>query len=53
MVIMEVPKEVPFILEVMVAGISALTVVLMVYLTIKIYKNQARNEDAGPKNKGW
>lgn len=53
MMIMEVPKEVPFILEVMVAVISVITVVLMVYLTAKIYKGEARNEDAGPKNKGW
>ena len=50
---MEVPKEVPFVLEVMVAVISIITVVLMVYLTVKIYKDEARNEDAGPKNKGW
>ena len=50
---MEVPKEVPFVLEVMVAVISVITVVLMVYLTVKIYKDEARNEDAGPKNKGW
>lgn len=53
MMIMEVPKEVPFVLEVMVAVISIVTILLMVYLTIKIYKNQARDEDAGPKNKGW
>ena len=50
---MEVPKEVPFVLEVMVAVISIITVVLMVYLTVKIYKDEARNEYAGPKNKGW
>ena len=50
---MEVPQHVPFILEAMVAVISVVTIALMIYLTIKIYKDDARNEDAGPKNKGW
>ena len=50
---MEIPTEVPFILKAMVAVISVITAALMVYLTVKIYKNDARNENAGPKNKGW
>jgi len=50
---MAVPQHVPFILWSMVAVISVITVVLMIYLTVKIYKDDARNEDAGPKNKGW
>jgi hypothetical protein len=51
--IMGVPTEVPNILKIMVAVISVITVVLMIYLTIKIYKGEARDENAGPKNKGW
>ena len=51
--VMGVPTAVPFILKAMVAVISVVTVLLMVYLTVKIYKDDARNEDAGPKNKGW
>jgi hypothetical protein len=37
----------------MVAGISVVTIILMIVLTIKIYTGEARREDAGPKNKGW
>ena len=36
-----------------VGGVFIVTVILMVILTIKIYKGEARNADAGPKNKGW
>jgi hypothetical protein len=50
---MHVPTEVPFILKTMVAVISVIAVVLMGWLTIKIYRDDARSENAGPKNKGW
>jgi len=50
---MEIPTELPSILKIMVAVISVVTVILMVFLTVKIYKGEARNENAGPKNKGW
>jgi len=50
---MDIPTEVPFILKAMVAGISAVTFILMVWLTARIYRDEARNENAGPKNKGW
>ena len=50
---LDIPTEVPFILKAMVAGISAVTFILMVWLTVKIYRDEARNENAGPKNKGW
>ena len=50
---MEVPTEVPNILKAMVGVISVITVLLMVYLTVKIYKGEARDKNAGPKNKGW
>jgi hypothetical protein len=50
---MEIPTEMPSILKIMVTVISVVTVLLMVFLTIKIYKGEARNENAGPKNKGW
>ena len=50
---LEVPTEVPFILKTMVATISAVTFILMVWLTAKIYRDEARPENAGPKNKGW
>jgi hypothetical protein len=40
-------------LKIWVGGVFIVTVVLMVILTIKIYKGEARNADAGPKNKGW
>jgi uncharacterized membrane protein len=50
---MEIPTVVPSILKIMVEVISVVTVLLMVFLTIKIYKGEARNENAGPKNKGW
>lgn len=53
MMVMEIPKQVPFILDLMIAVISVVTVILMIYLTVKIYKDEARNKDAGPKNKGW
>jgi len=48
-----VPTAVPFILKVMVAGISLVTFLLMAWLTVKIYRDEARPENAGPKNKGW
>jgi len=51
--IMALPTAVPNLLKAMVAVISVVTVILMIYLTVKIYKDDARNEDAGPKNKGW
>lgn len=50
---MEVPTEVPNILKAMVGVISVVTLLLMVYLTVKIYKGEARDKNAGPKNKGW
>jgi hypothetical protein len=50
---MEVPTEVPNILKAMVGVISVITFLLMVYLTVKIYKGEARDKNAGPKNKGW
>ena len=50
---MDIPTEVPFILKAMVAGISVVTFILMTWLTVKIYRDEARPENAGPKNKGW
>ena len=50
---MEIPTEVPYILKVMVVGVSAITFILMAWLTVKIYRDEARPENAGPKNKGW
>lgn len=51
--VMEVPTEVPFILKTMVAVISAITFLLMAFLTVKIYRDEARPERKGQKNKGW
>lgn len=51
--VMEVPTEVPFILKAMVAVISAVAFVLMAFLTVKIYRNEARPESKGSKNTGW
>lgn len=50
---MDIPTQVPTILYLMVGGISVITVILMAVLTIKIYKDEARNEDKGRKNTGW
>ena len=50
---MDIPTEVPYILKVMVAVISLITFALMAVLTVKIYRDEARPEDKGPKNKGW
>jgi hypothetical protein len=50
---MELPTEVPFILKAMVAGISAVTFILMVWLTVKIYRDEARTENKGSRNTGW
>ena len=50
---MHVPTEVPNILKAMVGVISVIAVVLMAWLTVKIYRDDARPENAGPKNKGW
>jgi hypothetical protein len=50
---MDIPTEVPNILKAMVAIFSAVSFVLMAWLTIKIYRDEARPENAGPKNKGW
>ena len=51
--VMHVPTEVPNILKAMVGVISVIAVVLMAWLTVKIYRDEARPENAGPKNKGW
>ena len=48
-----IPTAVPNLLKSMVVIISILVTVLLIFLTTKIYKGEARNEDAGPKNKGW
>jgi len=48
-----VPTEVPTILKVMVAVIALISFLLMAWLTVKIYRGEARPENAGPKNKGW
>jgi len=50
---MEIPSEIPFVLEVMVAVISIITIFLMLLLTVKIYKGEARIENKNSKNKGW
>ena len=50
---MEIPTEVPFILKAMVAGISAVTFILMAWLTIKIYRDEARNVNKGSRKSGW
>ena len=51
--VLAIPTAVPLTLKLMVGIISAVTILLMVILTIKIYKGEARNKDAGPKNTGW
>lgn len=51
--VLAIPTAVPFGLKVMVAAVFIIAVLLMIWLTVKIYKNEARNEDAGPKNTGW
>lgn len=51
--VMEVPTEMPFILKAMVAVISAIVFLLMTFLTVKIYRDEARPERTGSKNKGW
>ena len=51
--VLAIPTAVSFGLKVMVAVVFVLALLLMAWLTVKIYKNEARNEDAGPKNTGW
>ena len=53
MEVLAIPTLVPFALKVMVTVIFTVAVLLMVFLTVKIYKGEARNEDASPKNNGW
>jgi len=53
MEVMAIPTSVPLALKVMVAVIFIITVLLMVFLTVKIYKGEARDEQASPKNHGW
>ena len=50
---MEIPTEIPNILTIMLAIVSTVTVILMGILIVKIYRDEARNDDAGPKNTGW
>jgi hypothetical protein len=51
--IMAIPTTVPLALKVLVAGTFIVAVLLMVFLTIKIYKGEGRDENASPKNHGW
>lgn len=51
--VLAIPTSVPLALKVMVGVIFTLALVLMVVLTIKIYKGEARDENASPKNHGW
>lgn len=50
---MEIPTLIPSILKIMLAVVSTVTVILMGFLIVKIYRDEARNDDAGPKNTGW
>lgn len=50
---MEIPTQMPTILKIMVAVVSIVTLILMGMLVIRIYRNEARNEDDKPRNKGW
>lgn len=53
MEVMAIPTAVPLALKVMVGVIFIVTALLMVLLTVKIYKGEARDENASPKNHGW
>jgi uncharacterized membrane protein len=50
---MNIPTQIPTILKIMVAVVSIITIILMGILVIKIYRDEARNEDTKPRNKGW
>jgi hypothetical protein len=50
---MDIPTHMPTILKIMMVVVSIITVILMGILIVKIYRDEARNDDAGPKNTGW
>jgi hypothetical protein len=50
---MDIPTEVPTFLKIMVSVVSIVTLILMGWLVVRIYRNEARNEDDTPRNKGW
>ena len=45
--------DIPLLLKIMVGTISITAVILMGWLTIKIYRNQARPENRDRKKTGW
>lgn len=45
--------DIALLLKIMVTAIMTIAVLLMVLLTVKIYRNEARLEDKNPKNTGW
>lgn len=42
---MEIPTLVPTILKIMVSVVATIAIILMGVLVIKIYRNQARDDD--------
>ncbi len=49
--VMNIPTEIPNILKIWVAVVAALTIILMGFLVIKIYRDEARIEDESPESK--
>jgi hypothetical protein len=47
---MNIPTLIPDILKIMVAVIATITVILMGFLVIKIYRDEARDEDESPES---
>ena len=45
--------DIPLLLKIMVAAISVTAVVLMGWLTVKIYRDEARPENKNRKKTGW
>ena len=47
---MDIPTLIPDILKIMVAVISTITIILMGFLVIKIYRDEAREKDEDPES---
>jgi len=47
---MNIPTLVPDILKIMVVVISTITIILMGFLVIKIYRDEAREKDEDPES---
>jgi hypothetical protein len=47
---MNIPTLIPDILKIMVAVISTITIILMGFLVIKIYRDEAREKDEDPES---